>query len=217
MKPTNSTKLLFYRIIKSFANFVRNDFYCLQCSYRSAFEIHGCNDYNISEKIRKTETPFAPFGSVTIGLGDSENGTRKSLTVSEIFDRKHIALNAIFLYSYYSYYYSYYSFFPPNSLATYLLLQEWSDPGNFDIISKLGIGRREFLILAGKFQLVDSPWGEQVPHYKHRRRSITYLLREISVKNRERWGRSQQTGKLSGKFFCLIFASSSAIRRPNAK
>ena len=102
------------------------------------------------------------------------------------------------------------------SKATYLLLQEWSDPGNFDIISKLGIGRREFLILAGKFQLVDSPWGEQVPHYKHRRRSITYLLREIPVKNRERCGRSQQTGKLSGKFFCLIFASSSAIRRTNA-
>ena len=89
-------------------------------------------------------------------------------------------------------------FFPTKSLATYLLLQEWSDPGNFDIISKLGIGRREFLILAGKFQLVDSPWGEQVPHYKHRRRSITYLLREIPVKNRERWDRSQQTGKLSG-------------------
>ena len=87
-------------IIKSFANFVRNDFYCLQRSYRSAFEIHGGNDYNISEKMRTTETPFAPFGSVTIGLGDSENGTRKSLTVSEIFDRKHIALNAIFLYSY---------------------------------------------------------------------------------------------------------------------
>ena len=81
---------------------------------------------------------------------------------------------------------------------------------------KVGIGRREFLISAGKFQLVDSPWGEQVPHYKHRRRSIAYLLREIPVKNRERWGRSQQTGKLSGEFFCLIFASSSAIRCPNA-
>ena len=84
------------------------------------------------------------------------------------------------------------------SLITYLLLQEWSDPGNFDIISKLGIGRREILILAGKFQLVDSPWGEQVPHYKHRRSSITYLLREIPVKNGERRDRSQQTGKLSG-------------------
>ena len=55
---------------------------------------------------------------------------------------------------------SYYSFFPTYSLTTYLLLQEWSDPGNFDIISKLGIGRRQFLILAGKFQLVDSLWGK---------------------------------------------------------
>ena len=51
-------------------------------------------------------------------------------------------------------YYSY--FFPTYSLATYLLLQENSNPGNFDIISKLGISRREFLILAGKFHLVDS-------------------------------------------------------------
>ena len=95
-------------------------------------------------------------------------------------------------------YISLFFFLSAKSLATYLLLQEWSDPGNFDIISKLGIGRREFLILAGKFQLVDSPWGEQIPHYKHRRRSITYLLREIPVKNRERWDWSQQTGKLSG-------------------
>ena len=51
-------------------------------------------------------------------------------------------------------------FFSAKSKATYLLLQEWSDPGNFDIISKLGIGRREFLILAGKFQLIDSLWGK---------------------------------------------------------
>ena len=91
------------------------------------------------------------------------------------------------------------------SLFTYLLLQEWLHPGNFDIISKLGIGRREFLILAGKFQLVDSLWGKQVPHYKHKRRSIIYLLREIPVKNRESWSRGQHTGKYSGKFFCLIF------------
>ena len=35
-------------------------------------------------------------------------------------------------------------------------------------------------------------------HYKHKRRSTTYFLREIPVKNRERWDRSQQTGKLSG-------------------
>ena len=62
-------------------------------------------DYNISEMITTTETWVAPFGSVTLPVGQSENRTRISLTVSEIFDRKHIALNAIFLYSfYYSYY-----------------------------------------------------------------------------------------------------------------
>ena len=124
---------------------------CLQRSYRSAFKIHDFDDYNISGTITTTKTSFVPFGSVTLAPKYSENETRISLTVSEIFDRKHIALNAIFLYSY-----SYYSFFPPNSLATYLLLQEWINPGNFDIISKLGIGRREFQILAGKFQLADS-------------------------------------------------------------
>ena len=50
------------------------------------------------------------------------------------------------------------------SLATYLLLQEWFNPKNFDSILKLVIGRREFLILALKFQLVDSLWGKQVSH-----------------------------------------------------
>ena len=34
-------------------------------------------------------------------------------------------------------------------LATYLLLQELLNPRNFDIVSKLVIGRREFSILAG--------------------------------------------------------------------
>ena len=71
-----------------------------------------------------------------------------------------------------------FSFFPPKSLFTYLLLQEWSNSGNFDIISKLGIGRREFLILAGKFQLVDSLWGKQFPHYKHSDVSSTVESRE---------------------------------------
>ena len=83
------------------------------------------DDDDISETIRTTEMSFAPFGSVTFDLGHGENGTRISLTVSEIFDGKHIALNAIFLYSS-SYYY--YSIFLPNSLAKYLLLQEWSHP-----------------------------------------------------------------------------------------
>ena len=54
--------------------------------------------------MKTTETLFAPVRSGTLDLDLSENGTRISLTVSEIFDRKHIALNALFLYSY--------SFFP---------------------------------------------------------------------------------------------------------
>ena len=51
---------------------------------------------------------FVPSSSVTLALPGSENGTRISLIVPEIFDRKHIALNALFLYSYYSYYYSFF-------------------------------------------------------------------------------------------------------------
>ena len=43
----------------------------------------------ISETMTTTETSFIPVGSVTLGLGHSENRTRISLTVSEIFDRKH--------------------------------------------------------------------------------------------------------------------------------
>ena len=83
------------------------------------------------------------------------------------------------------------------SLFMYLLLQEWFNPGNFDILSKLGTGRREFLILVGKFQLVDSLWGKTFPHYKHERRS-NYLLREIPVKNRESLGRGSTHGKIVG-------------------
>ena len=47
-----------------------------------------CWRLHISETIWTTETTFAPFGSATIALGHSENRTRISLTVSEIFDRK---------------------------------------------------------------------------------------------------------------------------------
>ena len=90
-------------IIKAFANFVRNDFSCLRRSNRSAFEIHDFYDYNISATITSTETSFVPLGSMTLAVPGSENRTQISFTVSEIFDRKHIALNAIFLYSY-SYY-----------------------------------------------------------------------------------------------------------------
>ena len=72
----------------------------LQRSYRSAFEIHDFDDYDISGTITSTKTSFVPFGSVTLAPNYSENETRISHTVSEIFDQKHIALNAIFLYSY---------------------------------------------------------------------------------------------------------------------
>ena len=51
-------------------------------------EILNVGDYNISETITTTETRVAPFGSVTLPLGHSENETRISLTVSEIFDQK---------------------------------------------------------------------------------------------------------------------------------
>ena len=59
-------------------------------SNRSAFKIADVDDYNISETITTTETSFGQIGSVTLDLTSSENGTRISLTVSEIFDRKHV-------------------------------------------------------------------------------------------------------------------------------
>ena len=51
------------------------------------------NDNYISETITTIKTTYVPFGSVIIAIDESENRTRLSLTVSEIFDRKHIALN----------------------------------------------------------------------------------------------------------------------------
>ena len=51
------------------------------------------NDNYISETITTMKTTYVPFGSVIIAIDESENRTRLSLTVSEIFDRKHIALN----------------------------------------------------------------------------------------------------------------------------
>ena len=53
----------------------------------------------ISGTITTTETWVAPFGSVTLALNQSKNGTRISFTVSEIFDRKQEPWTAIFLYS----------------------------------------------------------------------------------------------------------------------
>ena len=51
-------------------------------------EILDVGDYDISEMITTTETWVAPFGSVTLPVIQSENETRISFTVSEIFDRK---------------------------------------------------------------------------------------------------------------------------------
>ena len=65
---------------------------------------------------------------------------------------------------------------------------------------------REFLILARKFPLVDSLWGKQVPHYKHKRRSNTYLspAGDSREEPREIGPEGQHTGKLSGKCFCCF-------------
>ena len=62
------------------------------CWFRSLEQVSipkfWCWRLHISKTIRTTETSFAPFGSATIALGHSENRTRISPTVSEIFDRK---------------------------------------------------------------------------------------------------------------------------------
>ena len=52
-----------------------------------------------------TETLFVPVGSATLAIDKSENRTRISIPVSEIFDRKYIAMNAYFfiLLPYYSF------------------------------------------------------------------------------------------------------------------
>ena len=57
------------------------------------FETYYANDNYISETITTIKTTYVPFGSVIIAIDESENRTRLSLTVSEIIDRKHIALN----------------------------------------------------------------------------------------------------------------------------
>ena len=128
------------------------------------------NDNYISETITTIKTTYVPFGSAIIAIDESENRTRYSLTVSEIFDRKHIALNgerdiSLFLFLLLLLLIPIIIIIIINSfrqkawprISSY---RNGSDPGNFDIISKLGIGRRQFLILAGKFQLIDSPWGK---------------------------------------------------------
>ena len=113
--PERDISLFFFPIIiliiKSFANFVRNDLLNLQRSNRSAFEIHDYNDSNISETITTTETTFVPSGSPTLAL---DFCWRRNSNISYRFGDirpETQALNAIFLYSYYYYYYSF-SFFP---------------------------------------------------------------------------------------------------------
>ena len=86
-------------LLRRSRTFVRERLFEFTTSYRSAFEIHGYNDSNISGTITTTETSFVPKGSVTLPVPYSENRTQIPFTVSEIFDQKHIALNAIFLYS----------------------------------------------------------------------------------------------------------------------
>ena len=69
------------------------------CSRSSEMEILDVGDYNISGTITTTESSFGTVGRVTLAVDVSENGTRISLTVSEIFDRKHIALTSYFFIS----------------------------------------------------------------------------------------------------------------------
>ena len=45
-----------------------NGLFCLQRSYRSAFENADVDDFNISGTITTTETSFVPVGSTTLGL-----------------------------------------------------------------------------------------------------------------------------------------------------
>ena len=126
-----------------------------------------CWRLHISETIWTTETSFAPFGSATIALGHSENRTRISPTVSEIFDRKNCPERGYFFIIRSNYRSGECRFckdwnvrnlffFPTKNasifsqhLTTYLLLAEMVNPPFFDIKWKILTGNREFLILAG--------------------------------------------------------------------
>ena len=173
-----------------------------------------CWRRHISETIWTTETSFAPFGSATISLAHRGNRTRISPTVSEIFDWKNSPERGYFFILFLililipSFRQKLNHVSPPTGMV-----RSWK----FRHHIKARDRTKRISDFGGKIPTRWFPMREIIPHYKHRRRGITYFLREIPVKNRERCGRSQQTGKLSGKFFCLIFASSSAIRRPNAE
>ena len=88
------TRYLFILIIKSFANFRSERLFVFARAHFSwNLKRDDANDNYISETITTIKTTYVPFGSVIIAIDESENRTRLSLTVSEIFDRKHIALN----------------------------------------------------------------------------------------------------------------------------
>ena len=81
-------------IIKSFANFRSERLFVFARAHFSWYlKRDDANDNYMSETITTIKTTYVPFGSVIIAIDESENRTRLSLTVSEIFDRKHIALN----------------------------------------------------------------------------------------------------------------------------
>ena len=76
----------------SFTLFLAVRIHSYGCWIRNVVQVSIPNSWcwrlYISEKITTTETWFVPFGSVTLALGHSENETRISFTVSEIFDAK---------------------------------------------------------------------------------------------------------------------------------
>ena len=75
-----------------------------------------------------------------------------------------------------------------------------------------------FTRLEGRLQLLRFPMSSyRVPHYEHRRRSITLLMRESPLKNRESLRQESTNENVVGKLIACIFASSSAIGRPKAQ
>ena len=146
----------------------------------------------ISETITPTETWVALFGSVTHALGQSENGTRISLTVSEIFAAKNNNLTPYFfiLLPYSSFRQKQGHVSPPTGMV-----RSWK----FRHHIKARDRTKRIFDFGGKIPTRWFPMrGKQVPHYKHRRRSITYLMREFPVKNRESCGRGSTHEKIVG-------------------
>ena len=145
-----------------------------------------CWRLHISETIRMTETSFAPFGSATIALGQIENRTKISPTVSEIFDRKNSPGRGYFFIL--LYYYYYYSSFrqkqghvsPPTGMV-----RSWK----FRHHIKARDRTKTISDFGGKIPTRWFPMGEI---------SSPYFLREIPVKNRERCYRRSTHEKIVG-------------------